>query len=344
EEQNAEEQNAEEQNAEEQNAEEQNAEEQNAEEAEPKLLKKSPMNDEDKVETDKTSRKSLKIVQDDSSDDDESGKEVVESSKDSSEQALEKPAPYREPRVKRLLLPSPFDYAEKAALYAPKDMPVPNAANYLEHFDDESKRIIELAQGGTLLLFTSHRAMQDSFERLKDFLEEQELEGLIQGDAPKLRLLERMMELDELALVDPDAECKGGVLFATQSFWEGVDLRGRSLRAVIIDKLPFKSPKDPINQARLELAESRGKRPFFDLSVPEAALSLKQGAGRLMRDVDDAGVVAILDGRLRQKSYGRIFLNTLPPFIRIGSATGLERFWEARVAPWLASLLPESSS
>jgi len=300
-----------------------NVDEANIEDALPSLRQPVAEEDEDGEEEE----------HDDEHDDDEHDDDVALSPV---ERALQQ---QRRVFVDRLLLPSPFAYDERAALYAPKGMPAPTAPGYVDAFDDEVKHLLALSQGGALLLFTSHRAMNEAHERLQSFMMEARLEPLLQGDAPKLRLLERMLEVDELSIVDEDADVKGAVLFATQSFWEGVDLRGRALRLVVIDRLPFKSPADPLNQARLELAESRGQKPFFDLSVPEAALSLKQGAGRLMRDVHDAGVVAILDGRLRQKSYGRTFLNTLPPFLRIGSQQGVARFWEARVQPWLSSAL-----
>ena len=124
-------------------------------------------------------------------------------------------------------------------------------------------------------------------------------------------------------------------LFATSSFWEGVDVRGAALRLVVIDRLPFRVPSDPLVRARGEHAKSRGKDPFHDVAVADAALALKQGAGRLLRTVDDAGVVAVLDGRLRKRAYGRVFLDALPPMTRVGSRKTLAQFWTRFVEPQL---------
>ena len=231
--------------------------------------------------------------------------------------------------MRSLVLPSPFDYASCAALYAPADMPEPSAPDFETRFDDEVMALIELSAGGALLLFTSHHAMNAAFDRLGPELELRGHALYKQGDAPKLALLDAMR--------DNEHEL-GPLLFATQSFWEGVDLRGNALRLVIIDRLPFRSPGDPIVQARGELAEQRGQHPFRDVSLPEAALALKQGAGRLIRAEGDAGVVAVLDGRLRGRGYGRTFLRSLPPMTRVGSRRALQTFWERRVQPRLAPL------
>ena len=227
-----------------------------------------------------------------------------------------------------LVLPSPFDHARRAALYVPSGMPEPDDPTWTQRFDDEVKFLLATSQGGALLLFTSHRAMNEAYERLAPALQSTGLACLKQGDQPKLALLDELRRLDD---------GPGAALFATQSFWEGVDVRGRALRLVVVDRLPFRVPTDPVQQARAKLAEKQGKSAFFTMSLPEAALALKQGAGRLLRSVDDAGVVAILDGRLRTKRYGATFLDTLPPMTRVGARRTLTDFWRRFVVPALAA-------
>ena len=230
--------------------------------------------------------------------------------------------------VARAIFPSPFDHARRAALYCPTDMPEPDAATWAQRFDDELLFLLSTSRGGALCLFTSHRGMDDAVTRLRAELAARGLHAWKQGDRPKHALL------DELR-ADPRA-----VLFATASFWEGVDVRGAALRLVVIDRLPFRVPSDPLVRARAEHAKKLGKDPFRDLAVPEAALTLKQGAGRLLRTVDDAGVVAVLDGRLRKKRYGHVFLDALPPMTRVGSRNTLTQFWDRFVAPTLGLSSP----
>ncbi len=221
---------------------------------------------------------------------------------------------------------SPFDHERRAALYAPQGMPEPGDVTFFERFCEEVRFLVELSGGGALLLFTSYRSLERSHEVLAPHCESLGLVALKQGDAPKARLLEAMRE---------HADERGAVLFATLSFWEGVDVPGRALRLVVIDRLPFRAPNDPVTQARAELHRARGRDPFQELSLPEAALLLKQGAGRLLRTHDDAGVVAVLDGRLRRRRYGKLFLETLPPMTRVGSRRALTSFWLRFVAPAL---------
>jgi ATP-dependent DNA helicase DinG len=162
------------------------------------------------------------------------------------------------------------------------------------------------------LLFTSHRALQETASWLRERLS---FPLLVQGSAPRAELLERFRRAGN------------AVLLGTASFWEGVDVRGDALSCVIIDKLPFASPSDPVLQARIEALRQRGGNPFRDFQLPQAVIALKQGAGRLIRDVTDRGVLVICDPRLSGKSYGRSFLNSLPPMRRSRDIAELARFF-----------------
>ncbi len=224
------------------------------------------------------------------------------------------------------VLPSPFDFARRAALYCPKEMPEPNHAKYGEALLDEMRFLLETTRGGALFLFTSNAALDEAHAALLPAAAALGVPVLKQGQMQKKKLL------DELRAHDGET---GALLCATRSFWEGVDVRGRALRLVVMDRLPFDVPTDPLRRARADLCRQRGGDPFNDIALPEAALSLKQGAGRLLRDVDDAGIVAVLDGRLRKKRYGRVFLETLPPLTRIGARPALAAFWERFVRPSL---------
>jgi ATP-dependent DNA helicase DinG len=231
--------------------------------------------------------------------------------------------------VQQAVFASPFDHARRAALYAPADMPEPDQPTWGARYDDEVRFLLALSKGGALLLFTSHRAMEDAATRLRPALDELGIVMLKQGDRPKGVLLDELRANGNAAL------------FATSSFWEGVDVGGAALRLVIIDRLPFRVPSDPLVRARAEHARSLGKDPFADLAVPEAALTLKQGAGRLLRTVNDAGVVAVLDGRLRRRRYGTTFLDALPPMTRVGARRSVAQFWIRFVEPALG--LPPTS-
>ncbi|MFZ9888075.1 MAG: ATP-dependent DNA helicase [Myxococcota bacterium] len=225
-----------------------------------------------------------------------------------------------------LIFPSPFDYARRAALYAPQGMPDPDAPDYFERFLDETRHLLTLSQGGALLLFTSYRALERTYEALEPWCVARGITPLCQGSAPKARLLDTMRAASKVP---------GAALFATLSFWEGVDVPGAALRLVVIDRLPFRAPNDPVQEARAELCRQRGRHPFREIALPEAALLLKQGAGRLLRTEQDAGVVAILDGRLRGRNYGKLLLDTLPPMTRVGSRVALSSFWTRFVSPTL---------
>lgn len=217
--------------------------------------------------------------------------------------------------VDEAILPSPFDYASQAALYVPA-LPDPRSPAYFEAALDEVRRLVGLTRGGAFVLCTSNRMMTRFAERCRPLLKGRPV--YVQGEAPKGALLERFR-------ADGDA-----VLFATMSFWEGVDVPGDALRLVVIDKLPFDVPSDPLVEARCRRLEEEGEQPFIRYLVPSAALTLKQGFGRLIRSRRDRGVVAVLDGRLRTKGYGKVFLRSLPPASRCDSFEEVERFWSSR--------------
>jgi ATP-dependent DNA helicase DinG len=198
-----------------------------------------------------------------------------------------------------LCLDSPFDYERQGLLYLPKGLPDPSALGYTEAVIEVARPLIAAADGGAFLLFTSHRALALAARILRGVEPERPL--LVQGEAPREQLLRRFRESGR------------AVLLGTSSFWEGVDVQGAALRLVIIDKLPFTSPEDPLLRARVEYLKNSGGNPFRDYQLPEAALALKQGVGRLIRSEQDRGVVVICDPRLTGKGYGRSFLAVLPP-------------------------------
>jgi ATP-dependent DNA helicase DinG len=216
--------------------------------------------------------------------------------------------------ARTLQLDSPFDYANHALFYLPKGLPEPTAPDFTERMLDEAQRIIEASRGRAFLLFTSYRALHIARRRLQDSCV---FPLLVQGSAPRNELLERFRELGN------------AVLLGTSSFWEGVDVRGEALSCVIIDKLPFASPGDPVLQARIEALKARGGNPFFEEQLPHAVITLKQGVGRLIRDVSDRGVLAVCDTRLVTRSYGKVFINSLPAMQRTREFDDVKAFFEA---------------
>ncbi|HEX4377956.1 MAG TPA: ATP-dependent DNA helicase [Steroidobacteraceae bacterium] len=195
---------------------------------------------------------------------------------------------------------SPFDYATQALLYLPKGMPDTTDPGFNDAVIRAAMPLIEAADGGAFLLFTSHRALRAAADRLRGQLSD----GwplLVQGSAPREQLLRQFRS------------CGHAVLLGTASFWEGVDVQGPALRLVIIDKLPFASPEDPVVRARIQFLESQGLSAFREYQLPEAVLALKQGVGRLIRSESDEGVVVICDPRMTRRSYGRVFRASLPP-------------------------------
>jgi ATP-dependent DNA helicase DinG len=197
-----------------------------------------------------------------------------------------------------LILPSPFRYEEQALLYVPRRMPEPASPAFVDAAAEEVVKILEESRGRAFVLFTSYANMNAVAERIAGRVE---FPLLIQGEAPKATLLETFRTTP------------GAVLLATASFWQGVDVVGEQLSCVIVDKLPFASPGDPVVAARIERLRNRGGNPFGEYQVPVAVLMLKQGLGRLIRSASDRGVLAVLDSRILQKGYGRRFLDSLPP-------------------------------
>jgi len=202
------------------------------------------------------------------------------------------------PDAETLTLPSPFDYENRVRILIPEAFPVPGTPAYETALPVLVRDIITFNGGRALVLFTSYRQMRRVFDAIRKKLL---YPVFIQGEMPKSELLEIFKKDEE------------SVLFATASFWEGVDIPGDALTAVIIDKLPFFVPDDPLEAARMEAMKQRGENPFVRYQVPRAVIALKQGLGRLMRHKKDRGILAILDSRIYKRSYGRTFLKSLPP-------------------------------
>ena len=203
-------------------------------------------------------------------------------------------------------LPSPFDYANQALLYVPTGLPEPNHADFTLLFTEHCLPLILTLEGRTFFLCTSLRAMDRITTKLRDLLKQAGscIQVLAQGENSRSAILQMFRQHT------------GSVLVGSASFWEGIDVRGESLSMVIIDKLPFSPPDDPLFAARLEAVRKAGGNPFFEVQLPQAAIALKQGAGRLIRDPDDHGLLVIGDARLAEKSYGRLMWSGLPPFRR----------------------------
>ncbi len=199
-----------------------------------------------------------------------------------------------------LRIDSPFDYGAQARIYLPPSMPLPHDARYTQDFIDACAPLLAASLGRAFLLFTSHRALREGAAALARRFPDAPFHVLQQGQAPRDALLKQFRA------------SKSAVLLGTGSFWEGVDVKGDALCVVAIDKLPFAAPDDPLLQARLEGIRRDGGNPFFDYQVPQAVLALKQGVGRLIRDIEDFGVIVIADPRLTAKAYGRIFMDALP--------------------------------
>ncbi|MDG2516801.1 ATP-dependent DNA helicase [Lysobacter soli] len=216
-----------------------------------------------------------------------------------------------------LLVPSPFDWERQALCYLPRGLPEPIVRHYNESMIDKVRPVLEASNGRAFVLFASHRALREAAELLKD--------GpwplFVQGEAPRAVLLERFRASGN------------GVLLGAASFREGVDVAGDALSVVVIDKLPFAAPDDPVFEARLDAIRRNGGNPFRDEQLPQAVIALKQGAGRLIRNENDRGVLVLCDPRLTSKTYGSVFLNSLPPLPKTRRVEDVAAFFEDGAQP-----------
>ena len=214
--------------------------------------------------------------------------------------------------ARELVLPSHFDYQSQAVLYVPPDLPDPRTPQFTLKATEQIRKLLEITRGRAFVLFTSYAQMNDIHQRL---LGEIEFPLLKQGDAPKSALLEEFR-------LTPNA-----VLFATSSFWQGVDVQGEQLSCVIIDRLPFAVPTDPVVAARVKSIDADGGNAFFQYQVPSAVITLKQGFGRLIRSLHDRGLLVLLDNRILKKQYGRTFVDSLPNYRKTTDLRVVEEFF-----------------
>jgi ATP-dependent DNA helicase DinG len=216
--------------------------------------------------------------------------------------------------ARELVVPSHFNYPKQALLYLPPNMPLPTEPDFFIQAAERTRRVLEITRGRAFCLFTSYAQMRAMHERLAGELP---YPLLLQGSAPRNILLEEFRDTP------------GAVLFGTSSFWQGVDVQGEQLSCVIIDRLPFAVPSDPVVKARMDAIAASGGNAFFDYQVPSAVITLKQGFGRLIRSLSDRGVLMLLDPRIQRQRYGRIFLDSLPPYRQTQSIEDVEAFFSA---------------
>jgi len=216
-------------------------------------------------------------------------------------------------RIDELVVRSPFDFESQALLYLPDDLPLPDEPTFGAASAERTRQLIELCEGGAFVLTTSLRSLHALAQALAGRVGSRRL--CVQGEAPKAKLLERFRDAGDAVLV------------ATSSFWQGVDIPGSALRLVVLEKAPFPTPSDPILMARSQALELAGESPFQRLHLPLAQLTLKQGFGRLIRSRSDYGVVALLDGRVHRRGYGRRLLASLPPARRVTALEDVAAFW-----------------
>jgi ATP-dependent DNA helicase DinG len=214
--------------------------------------------------------------------------------------------------ARETVLPSHFDYQSQAVLYVPPDMPDPRTPQFTSKASERIRKLLEITRGRAFVLFTSYAQMNEVYQRL---LGELEFPMLRQGDAPKTALLEEFR-------LTPNA-----VLLATSSFWQGVDVQGEQLSCVIIDRLPFAVPTDPVVAARVKTIDAEGGNAFFQYQVPAAVITLKQGFGRLIRSLHDRGLLVLLDNRILKKQYGRTFIESLPNYRKTTDLRVVEGFF-----------------
>jgi ATP-dependent DNA helicase DinG len=220
--------------------------------------------------------------------------------------------------ARELIVPSHFDYANQAILYVPPDLPEPRSEPFVTKAAEKIRRILEITQGRAFCLFTSYAQMHQLHDLL---LGEMEFPMLLQGSAPKNALLEEFR-------TTPNA-----VLFATSSFWQGVDVQGEQLSCVIIDRLPFAVPNDPVVAARVRAVNEAGGNAFYEYQVPSAVITLKQGFGRLIRSIKDRGLLVLLDNRVLKQRYGKVFLDSLPAYKKTRDLADVEQFFAAGQRP-----------
>ena len=219
--------------------------------------------------------------------------------------------------TRELVVPSHFQYGKQALLYLPPSMPDPRDPEFVASAATTIERVLRITRGRAFCLFTSYNQMRTLHDLLLPVLD---FPLLLHGTAPRKALLEEFRSTPN------------SVLFGTSSFWQGVDVQGEALSCVIIDRLPFAVPSDPVVQARMRAIEESGGRPFFDYQVPEAVLTLKQGFGRLIRSLEDRGVLVLLDPRITRQRYGQIFLQSLPPYRITNTITDVESFFAPKPA------------
>jgi ATP-dependent DNA helicase DinG len=217
------------------------------------------------------------------------------------------------PSARTLAVAGLFDYSKQALLYVPQDLPDPRDARFPNAAADLILRLLELSRGRAFVLFTSYAQMRQVYDRVSW---KTPYPTLLQGTGPRSALLEEFKSTPNC------------VLFATSSFWQGVDVPGDQLSMVIIDKLPFAVPSDPVVEARIRAIRERGGNPFYEYQIPEAALALKQGFGRLIRSRSDRGVLVLLDNRITKQRYGRVFFDSLPDYRFTTEIRDVEAFWQ----------------